>query len=121
MGGGPNGDLFLEVHFESHAKFTAQGKDVFVTVPITPWEAALGATVQVPTLEGAKLGVKIPAGSQSGKKLRLKGKGIPAKVPGDQYAVLQVVVPAADTDEKKKLYEEMAKEMAFDPREGVAQ
>ncbi len=115
--GGPAGDLFLEVEFAPHPRFQVEGKDIFTTVPIAPWEAALGAKVNVPTL-GGTVGLSVPAGARSGQKLRLKGRGLPVPggAPGDQYAVLQVVVPPADTDDKKALYEKMAQEMAFDPR-----
>lgn len=118
--GGPEGDLFLEVEFAPHPTFQVDGKDIFVTVPVAPWEAALGAKVNVPTL-GGKVGLGVPAGARSGQKLRLKGRGLPAAgdTAGDQYVVLQVVVPPADTEQKKALYEQMAKEMAFDPRAQV--
>ena len=115
MGGGPNGDLYLEVHFKPHRWFKVEGKDLILDLPITPWEAALGAKVAVPTLDG-KVELKIPPGSQTGKKLRLKGKGLPGKPPGDQYVVLKIVTPPADTPEAKKLYEEMAKVMPMNPR-----
>ena len=116
MGGGPAGDLYLEIEFQDHPLYSVKNKDIYVNIPITPWEAALGATIKAPTL-GGDVDVKIPTGSQSGKKLRLKGKGLPAKESGDQYIVLQIVVPQADTEAKRKLYETMAKEMAFNPRE----
>jgi curved DNA-binding protein len=117
-GGGPNGDLYLEVILEDGPVFSSKGKDIYLNLPIAPWEAALGTKVSVPTLGGA-LEVKIPENTQSGKKLRLKSKGLPAKVPGDQYIVLQIVVPKADTDERRQLYKEMAEKMAFDPRSGL--
>ncbi len=115
MGGGPNGDLYLEVHFKPHRWFKVESKDLIVELPVTPWEAALGAKVAVPTLAG-KVELKIPPGSQTGKKLRLKGKGLPGKPPGDQYVVLKIVTPPADTPAAKKLYEEMAKVMPMNPR-----
>ncbi len=115
LGGGPNGDLYLEVEFQDHPQFSIEGKDIYATVPIAPWEAALGAKISAPTLNG-KVNLTVPANSQSGKKLRLKGKGLPAKTAGDQYVVLQVVVPPADTEAKRKLYKQMAEEMAFEPR-----
>jgi len=115
LGGGPKGDLYLEVAFEPHALFRADGKDIYLDLPITPWEAALGHSVTVPTL-GGKVDLKIPPGSQSGKKLRLKGRGLPGQPAGDQYVVLRIVTPAADTDSAKAFYEKMAAEMPLNPR-----
>jgi curved DNA-binding protein len=115
LGGGPAGDLYLEVVLDPHPMFSVDGRDVTVTVPVAPWEAALGATVEVPTLAGA-VDLKVPAGSQSGRKLRLKGRGLGGASPGDQYVVLQIVNPPLDTDKARSLYEKMAEELAFDPR-----
>lgn len=116
MGGGPAGDLYLEIEVQAHPYFTLQGHDVYLTLPVTPWEAALGASIKVPTLAGP-VGLKLAPGSQSGQKLRLKGRGMPAKQnPGDQYAVLQVHTPPAHNDEQRQVYEKMAKEMPFNPR-----
>ena len=114
IGGGPNGDLYLEVELQNHPLYRVKGDDIYLDLPITPWEAALGAKVEVPTLKG-KVALKIPPGSQSGKKLRIKGRGL-GKIPGDQYVVLQIHTPPADTDEKKAFYEEMARKMPFNPR-----
>ncbi len=115
IGGAPAGDLYLEVLFEPNHTFRTDGRDVYVDLPVTPWEAALGRSVPVPTL-GGTVDLKIPPGSQSGTKLRLKGRGLPGKPPGDQYVVLEVVAPKADTPEARALYERMEREMAFDPR-----
>ncbi|GAB4302926.1 MAG: DnaJ C-terminal domain-containing protein [Thiohalomonadaceae bacterium] len=115
QGGGPAGDLYLEVEFEPHALYTVDGRDIYLDLPITPWEAALGARVAVPTLGGA-VEMKIPAGARSGQKLRLKGRGLPGQPPGDQYAVLQIVTPPADSAKAKKFYEDMAHAMPFNPR-----
>jgi curved DNA-binding protein len=115
LGGGRQGDLYLEVQFAPHPRYRVDGSDLYVTLPVTPWEAALGAAVEVPTPVGA-LEVSVPAGSQSGRKLRLKGRGLPGATPGDLYAVLQVVLPPAAGDKAKSLYRQMAREMAFDPR-----
>ncbi len=115
LGGGPAGDLYLEVGLVPHDLFKVEGKDISLNLPITPWEAALGASVQVPTL-GGKVGLKIPRGSQSGRKLRLKGRGLGGKNPGDQYVVLQIVTPSADTESARELYQRMARELAFNPR-----
>lgn len=116
MGGAPAGDLYLEVAFRPHPLYSVEGRDVYLDLPIAPWEAALGATVKVPTPAGV-VDMKIPPGSASGRKLRLKGRGIPADPPGDLYVVLQVVVPPADTERAKSLYREMERELAFNPRQ----
>ncbi|WP_303905291.1 DnaJ C-terminal domain-containing protein [Thiohalomonas denitrificans] len=113
--GGEAGDLYLEVHFEPHSLYHPEGKDLYLNLPITPWEAALGAKVKVPTL-GGRVGMSIPAGSRSGQKLRLRGRGIPGKPPGDQYVILEIMTPPADTDAKRDFYKKMALEMPFDPR-----
>jgi curved DNA-binding protein len=116
MGGGAAGDLFLEIHFKPDSRYRVEGRDVYETVPITPWEAALGAAIETPTPSGP-VQVSAPAGSQSGRKLRLKGRGIPGDPPGDLYVVLEVVLPPADTDKARQLYETMARELAFNPRQ----
>jgi curved DNA-binding protein len=117
IGGGPNGDLFLEIAFTKHPVFQAADRDIHHTLDITPWEAALGATVTVPTL-GGNVDLKIPAGSQGGQKLRLKGRGLSsAKKQGDQYVTLRIVVPEATTEEQKQLYREMARIMPANPRQ----
>lgn len=108
-------DVFLEVRIRSHPLFRPEGRDVFLTLPLAPWEAALGARVEVPTL-GAQVELRIPPGTQSGSKLRLKGRGLPGSPPGDQYAVVQIRVPAATTESEKRLYQRMAEEMPFNPR-----
>jgi curved DNA-binding protein len=119
IGGGHAGDLFLEIDIMPHRLFTLQGHDVYLTVPIAPWEAALGAKVSLPTLAGP-VDLKIAAGSQAGQKLRLKGRGLPNKpYPGDQYVLLQIVTPPAKTDADKALYEKMAQEMSFNPRKDL--
>lgn len=117
IGHAPAGDLFLEIDIAPHRLFTLQGKDVYLTIPITPWEAALGAKIKIPTLAGP-VDMKIAENSQSGQKLRLKGRGLPAKEPGDQYALLQIMTPSANTSSQKELYTKMAEEMPFNPREG---
>jgi curved DNA-binding protein len=118
IGKGKTGDLFLEVELRPGDRYRVDNTDVYLNLPVAPWEAALGATVTVPLLSG-NVNLKIPAGSNQGSKLRLKGKGIPAKQPGDLYVVLDVTLPPADSDEAKALYEKMSKEMAFDPRAGL--
>ena len=115
-GGGEPGDLFIEVEFAPHPHFTVEGRDVVVTVPVAPWEAALGATITVPTV-GSKVNVKVPKGSTSGRKLRLKGKGFPGKHPGDQIVILQVTLPEKHSPEAEKLYQQLAGvEKNFNPR-----
>ncbi len=118
-GGGEPGDLYLEMEIQPHRIFTLQGHDVYLTLPITPWEAALGAKVTVPTL-GGPVELKIPPGAQAGQKMRLKGRGLPKRpTPGDQYIVLQVHVPPAKTEAERALYEKMAHEMPSDPRKNL--
>ena len=115
IGGGGAGDLYLEVRFAPHPLFHAEQRDIFLELPVTPWEAALGARVSVPTL-GGRVDMTIPAGSQSGRKLRLKERGLPGKPPGDQYLVLHIETPPADTAAAKAFYQRMAEELPFDPR-----
>ncbi|GAA0232588.1 DnaJ C-terminal domain-containing protein [Methylophaga marina] len=117
-GGGKSGDLYLEVNVAPHRYFRLEEKDVYLDLPIAPWEAALGAKVTVPTLAG-KINLTIPAGARSGQKMRLKGRGLPGKEPGDEFVVLQIIVPPADSDKARKLYQQMAEEMAFNPRESL--
>jgi len=117
MGQGKAGDLFLEVEFRPHRLYRIEERDVYLDVPVAPWEAALGASVKVPTPSGA-VEMKIPAGSTAGRKLRLKGRGLPGNTPGDFYVVLQIAVPPADTAAAKALYAKMAEEMkSFNPRD----
>ena len=116
--GGTPGDLFLEVTFEPHPIFEADGRNILLTLPVAPWEAALGETVGVPTL-GGKVELRIPAGSQSGRRLRLKGRGLPGTPPGDQIITLRIDTPPADSSFARKLYEEMRKKMPFNPRHDI--
>src|ERR1700761_8412976 len=113
--GGKAGDLYLEVHMKPNRLFQLEGRDVTLTLPIAPWESALGATVTVPTLGGA-VDMRIPPNSQSGQKLRLRGRGLPGSTPGDQYIQLKVVVPPANTPEAKAVFEEMKQKLDFNPR-----
>jgi len=115
-GGAPAGDLYLEIDIQPHSLFSLQGYDVYLTFPVTPWEAALGAEIKIPTLAG-KVGLKLAPGSQTGQKLRLKGRGMPAKTgPGDQYAIVQIETPPVQTEEQRQLYEKMAQIMPYNPR-----
>ena len=115
MNGGPAGDLLLEVGFRDDDRFELDGRNVLLTLPIAPWEAALGATVPVPTL-GGNVELRIPAGSDSGRKLRLRGRGWPGTTPGDQIVTLEVHTPKAETARQKELYTELSDEFDFDPR-----
>ncbi|MEJ2362653.1 MAG: DnaJ C-terminal domain-containing protein [Gammaproteobacteria bacterium] len=115
MGQGAQGDLYLEIHFKPHPFYRAEGRDLHMQLPVAPWEAALGATVKAPTPAGT-VDLKIPAGANSGSKLRLKGRGIPGNPPGDIYVTLSVVVPPATSEEAKAAYQEMASKLAFNPR-----
>lgn len=109
------GDLYLEVQFEPHRRYQVDGRDLHVKLRVAPWEAALGARVPVATPDGV-LELAVPAGSQGGRKLRLRGRGIPGDPPGDLYAVLEIVLPEATSGKARALYAQMASELAFDPR-----
>lgn len=114
-GGGENGDLYLEVRFKPHARYRAEGRDLYMSLPVAPWEAALGAQVEAPTPGGA-VEVSIPAGSANGRKLRLRGRGIPGDPPGDLYLVLELALPPADTEAAKQAYRKMQQDLPFNPR-----
>ncbi len=115
-GRGRAGDLLLEVEYRPHAQFEVDGANILYTLPLAPWEAALGATVSVPTLGGA-VELKIPPNSDSGRKLRLRGRGLPGKPEaGDQIVEVEVRTPKAATDEQKEFYRKMQKAFVFDPR-----
>ena len=111
----PAGDLYLEVQFKPDPLYRVAGRDLHLELPVAPWEAVLGAKVKMPTPSGPIM-LKIPAGSVQGQEMRLKGRGIPAAEPGDLYATLKIVLPPADTEIAKKLYEDMARDLSFDPR-----
>jgi curved DNA-binding protein len=115
IGGASAGDLYLDIGFEPHAVFRAEGRDIHVDLPITPWEAALGAKIPVPTL-GGTVEVAVPAGSQSGRKLRLRGRGLPGAPAGDQYVVLRIVTPPPASEKDRELYRRMAEQMPYNPR-----
>ena len=117
--GAPAGDLYLEVHILPHALYQLDGRDVTLTFPVAPWEAALGASVNVPTLGGA-VAMQIPANSQPGQKLRLRGRGLPGTNPGDEYVQLKVVLPEASSPQARALYEQMRAQLNFDPRADFA-
>ena len=115
--GGRDGDLYLDIKLKPHALYRADGHDLYIDLPLAPWEAALGATIEVPTLAG-KVSLKIPAGTSAGRKLRLAGRGLPKPRggAGDLFAVAQVVVPADLSDRERELFGELAKNSQFDPR-----
>jgi curved DNA-binding protein len=115
INGGHAGDLYLEVEISPHRLFTSDGKDIHLKLPIAPWEAALGGSVSVPTL-GGTVNLKVPPGSQSGQRLRLKGRGLPGDPPGDELVILEIVAPPATTDAAKAAYREMAERLHFNPR-----
>jgi len=119
-GVGPHGrgDLYITIQVDPHPIFDVMENDIYVTLPVTPWEVALGETVKVPTL-GGLVDLKIPGGSESGQKLRLKKRGLSGKVTGDQYVVLKVVTPKAVTDKDRGLYQKMAQEMPLNPRKSM--
>ena len=114
-GEGAPGDLFIEVDFQPHPLYRLDGRDLYLDLPVAPWEAALGAAVKTPTPTGT-VDLKIPAASHAGSKLRLKGRGIPASPPGDFYVVLQIALPAANDDKAKAAYAALAAALPFNPR-----
>ncbi len=114
-GQAPDGDLLIEVHIREEPGYRLNGQDIEMTVPIAPWEAALGATITVPTL-GGKVQLKIPAGSNSGKRMRLRGRGMPGKTPGDFFVKLEIHTPKPGTIEEEALYEQMRSVFKYDPR-----
>lgn len=117
-GEGPAGDLYLEIAFNPDPVFRTEGRDVFLDLPVAPWEAALGATLTVPTPAGT-VQLKVPANSVNGRKLRLKGRGIPGKPAGDLYGVLKLVLPPADTERRREAYQALREAVDFNPRAGL--
>ncbi|MDD2926537.1 DnaJ C-terminal domain-containing protein [Rhodoferax sp.] len=116
IGQGQSGDLFLEVEFRPHAHYRVDKLDVYLDLPVAPWEAALGAQIEVPTPSGP-VELTVPAGSVNGRKLRLKGRGIPARHPGDFYFVLKIALPPADNEAAQSFYRHMEKQFnSFHPR-----
>lgn len=114
-GGDENGDLYLEVRFKPHSRYRVEGRDLSMTLPVAPWEAALGAKINAPT-PGGTVEVAVPAGSANGRKLRLRGRGIPGDPPGDLYLVLELALPSADTEAAKEVYRKMQQDLPFNPR-----
>ena len=117
IGGGPAGDLYLNIKLRPHPLFRPAGHDLYLELPVAPWEAVLGAQVEVPTLDG-RVNLNIRPGSRSGQKLRLSGKGLPkpGSGAGDLYCVLQIVTPTKLSEREKALYEELRNVSAFNPR-----
>jgi curved DNA-binding protein len=117
QGGAPDGDLYVNIQLRPHDLFRVDGHDLYLEVPVAPWEAALGAEVQIPTLDG-RVSVKVPPGSRAGQKLRVRGKGLPRPggSEGDLYAVLQLVTPSVLSEREKELYGELEKLSTFNPR-----
>lgn len=120
VGGGPAGDLFLRIRLRPHPRFRVEGRDLYTDLPVSPWEAALGAEVPVPTLDGTAR-VKVPEGSSSGRRLRLRGQGLPGPgtaPDGDLYVIITIHVPKRLTKRERELFEELASASKFDPRAG---
>lgn len=115
--GGPAGDLYLDIDVQTHPLFRTDGNDLYIDLPLAPWEAALGTTVKLPTPSGI-VDLKVAAGTHSGQKLRLKGRGLarPRAEAGHLYAVAQIVMPASIDARERELYEELGKISAFSPR-----
>ena len=116
IGEGRAGDLYLEIEFHQSPIYRVDGKDVFIDIPLAPWEATLGTTVNIPTPAGSTLELKIPAGTVAGRKMRLKGKGIPSAEPGDLFVVPTIALPPADSDAHKEAYQAFEKAFDFNPR-----
>ena len=115
--GGPNGDLYLNIALHPHPLFRADGHDLFLDLPLTPWEAALGAVIDVPTL-ASRVRMNNPAGPRAGRKLRLSGRGLPKpkEGAGDQYVIVQIATPTELNDSEKALYQQLADASTFNPR-----
>ena len=121
QGGGPSGHLYLEIHIKPHTVYKLEGRNVLIEWPISPWEAALGATLTVPTPKGS-VSIKIPPGTSSHQRLRLKGRGLPAQVQqpqGDAFVVLKIKMPAKLTEEERVAFEKLQESSQFDPRAGL--
>ena len=116
-GSGTSGDLYLVVRILPHPRFRVDGRDITVSLPLAPWEAALGATVPV-TTPGGETKVTVPAGSSTGRRLRLRGEGMPRPggAPGDLYAEVKIMVPPRPTPRERELFAELSETSAFDPR-----
>jgi curved DNA-binding protein len=116
MGGGPHGDLYLEVSIKPHHLYKLRERDITLELPLAPWEAALGCKVEAPTL-GGSVTLNIPANAKNGQKLRLRGRGLPGNPPGDQLVALRIVNPPVDTEAARELFQRMERELPFNPRD----
>lgn len=119
--GGPNGNLYITINISEGGRFRVDGRDVYLTVPLAPYEAVLGTEAVIPTLSGGKISVKVPAGAKAGQKIRIAGKGFPNKkgAAGDMYLVISIVVPPVPTEEEKELYKRLSEVSTFNPRENL--
>jgi curved DNA-binding protein len=115
MGGGPSGDLYLEVSIKPHPLYKVRSRDIILELPLAPWEAALGCKIEAPTL-GGPVTLNIPANAQNSQKLRLRGRGLPGSPPGDQLVTLRIVNPPADTEAAREWFQRMERELPFNPR-----
>jgi len=115
MGKGQAGDLYLEIEFNPHRLFRIEGRDVYLELPVAPWEAALGATVKAPTPDGP-VDLKIPKGTTRGRTLRLQKRGIPGQPPGDLFVEVMITLPPAESDVARELYQKMQQDLAYNPR-----
>lgn len=116
LGGAPAGDLYLHIRLVPHPLYDVDGSNLIITVPLAPWEAVLGGKITIPTLHG-RVQLSVPANSQTGRKLRIKGKGLPGKQgPGDLFAVLKVVMPTENDDAARELWSQLSQRSNFDPR-----
>lgn len=116
QGGGPNGDLYLEIRIAPNPRYIVEGKDIYMSLPLTPTEAALGTQLDIPLPDGHKINLKIPANTRGGSKMRIKDKGFPGNPAGHFFLNIQIALPPANTDAAKKAYEELAKAAPFNPR-----
>lgn len=116
-GGAARGDLYLVVRLKPDSRFRVQGRDIYVDLPLTPWEAALGASIPVDT-PGGEAKVQVPPRSSTGRRLRLRGRGMPARqgAAGDLYAEVRIIMPSTLTDAERRLFEQLAAASTFDPR-----
>jgi curved DNA-binding protein len=115
--GGPDGDLYLDIRVEPHPLYRTEGLDLYLDLPLAPWEATLGTSLEIPTPAG-RVSLKVPQHTRAGQKLRLSGRGL-ARADGrkgDLYAVVSIAVPAHLTERERSLYEELAKDSTFNPR-----
>src|SRR5690606_8583777 len=114
LGKGPAGDLYLKVEFRPHPLFRVDGRDLYLDLPLAPWEAALGTKVKIPTPE-SRVDLKVPPNTKNGHKLRLKGRGLPGTPPGDLYVQIGIALPPAVTEDAKAWYRQMSKNLNFNP------